>query len=148
MPLHTHVFSFTNDAVVLSNFRCVHPKNQMKIFWFLHFMNQNKCHLHKTLRWSLEQSIALQLQCQTDLLLCAINCFAQWARLQTMAVSDLAFYYTLYLWSKQVTGKSKPHKKSWSNCSIAAIVTTEELQPIVMGQCMLIHRVCLSLTDN
>ena len=34
MPLHAHVFSFTHNAVVLSHFRCVHPENQMKIFWF------------------------------------------------------------------------------------------------------------------
>ena len=42
--------------------------------------------------------IALQLQCQTDLLLCTINCFPQWARFQNMVVGDLTFYYTLYLW--------------------------------------------------
>ena len=96
MPLHTHLFSFTHNAVVLSNFRCVHPENQTKIFWFLHFMNQNKCRLHKTW-WSLERSIALQLQGQTDLLLCTVkvNCFPLWARPQNMAVGDLAFYYTL-----------------------------------------------------
>ena len=34
MPLHTHVFSFTHNAVVLSAFRCVHPENQTKIFDF------------------------------------------------------------------------------------------------------------------
>ena len=34
MPLHAHVFSFTHNAVVLSAFRCVHPENQTKIFWF------------------------------------------------------------------------------------------------------------------
>ena len=34
MPLHTHVFSFTHNAVVLSGFRCVHPENQTKIFRF------------------------------------------------------------------------------------------------------------------
>ena len=48
MPLHAHVFSFTHNAVVLSGFRCVHPENQTIIFRFLHFMNQNKCRLHKT----------------------------------------------------------------------------------------------------
>ena len=48
MPLHTHVFNFTHNAVVLSHFRCVHPENQTKIFQFLYFMNQNKCRLHKT----------------------------------------------------------------------------------------------------
>ena len=31
-----------------SAFRCVHPENQTKIFRFSHFMNQNKCRLHKT----------------------------------------------------------------------------------------------------
>ena len=31
---HAHVFSFTHNAVVLSHFRCVHPENQTKIFWF------------------------------------------------------------------------------------------------------------------
>ena len=36
MPLHTHVFSFPHNAVVLSGFRCVHPENQTTIFRFLH----------------------------------------------------------------------------------------------------------------
>ena len=48
MPLHAYVFSFTHNAVVLSAFRCVHPENQMKIFDFNIFMNQNKRRLHKT----------------------------------------------------------------------------------------------------
>ena len=34
MPLHAHVFSFTHNEVVLSHFRCGHPKNQMKMFRF------------------------------------------------------------------------------------------------------------------
>ena len=34
MPLHAHVFSFTHNAVVLSHFGCVHPKNQTKNFPF------------------------------------------------------------------------------------------------------------------
>ena len=34
MPLHAHVFSFTHNAVVLSLFRCVHPENQITVFWF------------------------------------------------------------------------------------------------------------------
>ena len=54
--------------------------------------------LTQDLRWSLGRSIALQLQRQTDLLLCTINCFLQWDHLPNMAVGDLAFYYTLYLW--------------------------------------------------
>ena len=53
--------------------------------------------LTQDLRWSLGRSIALQLQRQTDLLLCTINCFLQWDHLPKMAVGDLAFYYTLYL---------------------------------------------------
>ena len=48
MPLYAHVFSFTHNAVVLSQFRCVHPENQRKIFDFNIFMNQNKRRLHKT----------------------------------------------------------------------------------------------------
>ena len=54
--------------------------------------------LTQDLRWSLGRSIALQLQRQIDLLLCTINCFLQWDHLPNMAVGDLAFYYTLYLW--------------------------------------------------
>ena len=34
MPLHAHVFSFTHNAVVLSDLKCVHPENQMNIFGF------------------------------------------------------------------------------------------------------------------
>ena len=56
--------------------------------------------LTQDLRWSLGRSIVLhllQLQRQTDLFLCTINCFLQWDHLPSMAVGDLAFYYTLYL---------------------------------------------------
>ena len=53
--------------------------------------------LTQDLRWSLGRSVTLQLQRQTDLLLCTINCFLQWDHLPNMAVGDLAFYYTLYL---------------------------------------------------
>ena len=98
MPLHTHLFSFTHNAVVLSHFRCVHSENQTKIFWFFTFYKSKQISLTQDLRWSLEQSIALQLQRQTDLLLCTVNCFPQWAHPQNMAIGHLAFYYTLYLW--------------------------------------------------
>ena len=47
MPLHAHVFSFTHNTVLLSDFRCVHLKNQKKFFDFNIFMNQNKRLLHK-----------------------------------------------------------------------------------------------------
>ena len=54
--------------------------------------------LTQDLKWLLEQSSALQLHHQTDLLLCTINCFLRWARPQNMAVGDLDFYYSLYLY--------------------------------------------------
>ena len=60
--------------------------------------------LTQDLRWSLGRSIALQLQRQTDLILCTINCFLQWDHLPNMAVGDLAFYYTLCLWRYPVLG--------------------------------------------
>ena len=103
MPLHTHVFSFTHNAVVLSGFRCVHPENQTKNFRFFTFYESKQMSLTQDLRWSLGRSIALQLQRQTDLLLCTINCFLQWDHLPNMAVGDVAFYYTLYLWLKKDT---------------------------------------------
>ena len=62
------------------------------------FYESKQMSLTQDLRWSLGRSIALQLQRQTDLLLCTINCFLQWDHLPNMAVGDLAFYYTLYLW--------------------------------------------------
>ena len=78
MPLHTHVFSFTHNAVVLSNFRCVHPENQTKIFeFYIYESKQMSLRPTQDLRCSLEQSIALQLQRQIDLLLCTIDCFPQ-----------------------------------------------------------------------
>ena len=46
------------------------------------------------------QSIALQRQ--IDLLLCTINCFLQWDRLQNVAVGDLAFYL-LYIYGGNCT---------------------------------------------
>ena len=47
-------------------------------------------------------------------------------------------------WKKQIN----QYKKSWSNCSEAAIAATKELQSTVMSQCILIHTICLSVTDN
>ena len=67
MPLHAHVFSFTHNAMVLWLFRCVHPEKQMKIFRFLPFYESKQMSLTRDLKWSLEQSSALQLQPQTDL---------------------------------------------------------------------------------
>ena len=94
MPLHTHLFSFTHNAVVLSAFRCVHPENQTKIFSIFTFYESKQMSLTQDLRWSLGRSIALQLQRQTDLLLCTINCFLQWDHLPNMALrwSSLLLY--------------------------------------------------------
>ena len=80
----------------------VFTKKIKQIFFSIFtFYESKQMSLAQDLRWSLEQSIALQLQRQTDLLLCTINCFPQWARPQNMAVRDLALYYTLYLWTGQ-----------------------------------------------
>ena len=78
IPLHTHLFSFTHNAVVLSHFRCVHPWKSDEIFSIFIFYESKQMSLTQDLGWSLERSIALQLQRQTDLLLCTINCFPQW----------------------------------------------------------------------
>ena len=74
MSPHAHVFSFTNNAVVLSHFRCVHPENQTRIFRFYHFYESKQTLLTQDLKWSLEQRSALYsivyYRRQTDLLLC------------------------------------------------------------------------------
>ena len=100
MPLHAHVFSFTHNAVVLSQFRCVHVKNQTKFFLILTFLWIKTNVAIQDLKWSLEQRSALQVyhRFQTDLLLCIVNYFLQWALPQNMANGDLAFYHTLHLW--------------------------------------------------
>ena len=91
----SHTFSITHNAVVLWLFRCVHPKNQTKVFWFLHFYESNQMS-HTQLTYRLVHH-------QTDLLLCTINCFIQWAHPQNMAVGDLTFFnHTLYLCSQHV----------------------------------------------
>ena len=74
------------------------PRKSNKKFLIFTFYESKQMSLTQDLRWSLGRSIALQLQRQTDLLLCTINCFLQWDHLPNMAVGDLAFYYTLYLW--------------------------------------------------
>ena len=74
------------------------PQKSDENFLIFKFYESKQMSLTQDLRWSLDQSIALQVQHQTDLLHCTMNCFPQWAHLQNMAVGDLAFYYTLYLW--------------------------------------------------
>ena len=75
------------------------PRKSDKNFLIFTFYESKQMLLTQDLSWSLGRSTALlvQLQRQTDLLLCTTNCFLQWDRLQNMAVRDLAFYYTLYL---------------------------------------------------
>ena len=109
---HMLMYSVLHIIAVLWLFGCFYPKIRRKFFDFYIFMNQSKCRLHKTWsdRWikvvhyNLSFSTASNhrdknryLDGQTDLLLCTINCFIQWAHPQNMAVGDLAIYYTLYL---------------------------------------------------
>ena len=75
------------------------PRKSNENFSIFTFYESKQMSLTQDLRWSLGRNIALQLQRQTDLLLCTINCFLQWDHLPNMAVGDLAFYYTLYLWA-------------------------------------------------
>ena len=74
------------------------PRKSNDNFLIFTFYESKQMSLTQDLKWSLGRSIALQLQRQTDLLLCTVNCFLQWDHLPNMAVGDLAFYYTLYLW--------------------------------------------------
>ena len=74
------------------------PRKSNEKFSIFTFYESKQMSLTQDLRWSLGRSIALQLQRQTDLLLCTINCFLQWDHLPNMAIGDLAFYYTLYIY--------------------------------------------------
>ena len=76
------------------------PRKSNENFSIFTFYESKQMSLTQDLRWSLGRSIALQLQRQTDLLLCTVNCVLQWDHLPNMAVGDLAFYYTLYLWHR------------------------------------------------
>ena len=104
MPLHAHanVFSFTDNAVVLSHFRCVHSENQTNIFWFEHFYESKQTSLTQDLEVIGKQRSALQVEFITSVkLICYFvlyYCFLHWAHPPNMAVSDLDFHYTLYLW--------------------------------------------------
>ena len=95
IPLHANVFSFMHNAVVLSQFRCVHPKIRWKFVDSNIFMNQNKCPLHKTWSdlWNNVVHCKYRLvERQIDLLLYTVNCCPQWATVKNMAVSYLAFF--------------------------------------------------------
>ena len=99
MPLHAHVFSFTHNTVVLSHFRCVHPENQMKIFRFKHFYESKQTLLTQDLKWSLNKVVRYKKSLSLIYYFVLYYCFLHWAHLPNMAVGNLAFYYTLYLWS-------------------------------------------------
>ena len=104
MLLHAHVFSFTHNAVVLSHFRCIHPKIRRKFFDFNIFMNQNKHHLTQDLKWSLNNIVHYKYSLSPAsnwFVTLLYYCFLHWDHLPNMAVGDLAFHYTLYLWSTQ-----------------------------------------------
>ena len=100
--LHAHVFSFTHNTVVLSHFRCVHPENQTKIFRFLTFLWIKTNVAYTRLEVIAKQRSVLLVEFITGVkLICYFvlyYCFLHWAHLPNMAVGDLAFYYTLYLW--------------------------------------------------
>ena len=72
MPLHAYVFSFTHNALVLSDFRCVHPENQTKTFLILTFSwiktNVAYTRLEVIARTTSAQQVYHWYQ--TDLLLC------------------------------------------------------------------------------
>ena len=101
MPLHAHVFSFTHNAVVLSHFRCVHPKNQTKFFSILTFLWIKTNIAYTRLEVIAKQHSALQVEFITGVkLICYFvlyYCFHHWAHPPNMAVGDLDFDYTLYL---------------------------------------------------
>ena len=112
MPLHAHVFSFTNSAVVLSHFRCVHPENQLdEIFSILTFSSIKINVAYTRLEVIAKHRSALQVEFITGVkLICYFvlyYCFLHWDHLPNMAVGDLAFYCTLYLWCKL---KNEYHK--------------------------------------
>ena len=101
MPLHAHVFSFTHNAVV-SHFKCVHPENQTKIFKILTFLWIKTNVAYTTLQVIAKQRSVLQVEFITGFkLICYFvlyYCFFHWVHPPNMAVGDLDFYYTLYLW--------------------------------------------------
>ena len=76
------------------------PKIRRKFLDF-HFYKWKQMSLSQNLKWSLEWRSALQLQRQTDLLLCTTNFFLRWAHPQNMAVGNLDFHHTLYLRTEQ-----------------------------------------------
>ena len=102
MPLHAHVFSFTQNAVVLSHFKCVHPENSDENFSILTVVWIKTNVAYTRLEVIAKQRSALQVEFITGVkLICYFvlyYCFLHWAYPPNIAVGDLDFYYTLYLW--------------------------------------------------
>ena len=95
------------------------PRKSNKNFSIFTFYESKQMPLTQDLRWSLGRSIALQLQRQTDLLLCTINCFLQWDHLPNMAVggSSLLLYSISMVtpWEHQALKKENPVLRAWPN---------------------------------
>ena len=101
MPRHAHVFSFTHNAVILRILDVFTPKIRRK-FLILTFLWIKTNVAYTRLEVIAKQRSALQVEFITGVkLICYFvlyYCFLQWDHLPNMAVGDLAFYYTLYLW--------------------------------------------------
>ena len=101
MPRHAHVFSFTHNAMVLRILDVFTPKIRRK-FLILTFLWIKTNVAYTRLEVIAKQRSALQVEFITGVkLICYFVlycCFLQWDHLPNMAVGDLAFYYTLYLW--------------------------------------------------
>ena len=103
MPIHAHVFSFTHNAVVLWLFRCVHPKNQTEFFFIFSFLWIKTMSLTQDLKWSLEQSSAVQL---------IIN----------FSTASNWFVTLYYIIASSVSSSSK-HDRRWSSLLLYSIST-------------------------
>ena len=83
---------------------CVHPENQMKNFSILTFLWIKTNVAYTSLEVIATQHSVLQVEFITGVqLICYFILyyyFLHWSHLPNMAVGDLAFYYTLYLWIK------------------------------------------------
>ena len=75
------------------------PRKSDEIFSIFTFYESKQMSLTRLELIARRKYCTIQLQRQKDLLLCTINCFLLRDRLQNMAVGNLAFYYTLYLWN-------------------------------------------------
>ena len=94
-------FLWNGPAVVLSQFRCVHPEN----FSILTFLWIKTNVAYTRLEVIAKQRSALQVEFITGVkLICYFvlyYCFLHWNHPPNMAVGDLDFYYNLYLWIDQ-----------------------------------------------